>query len=174
MVRHADLAAEFALAPEDAEEQGTEPGVLGGEQEGHHRHRGVDGPVGSRPRGRLLPETAAGLVRFRVALQVGPWVGDGQGDHRRVEQPLPPERRTPFLGQGDVPEAGSVVTFEHDQVPPLGLARRRRTRCQVDEVVEHTGRERIRPERPGHAPPPDDVCELAHRTSSASWSRSQR
>ncbi len=125
--RQAELVAQLLLATEDGEEQRTEPGVLSGEQQGHQRHRGVDGPIGRRPGLSARTEPCRPLVVLGVAPDVGLGVCARERDDRRPEQTRPGEAVPPLLRERMRPEPLGVRSFEHDEVPPLGLAGARGT-----------------------------------------------
>jgi hypothetical protein len=160
--RDAESVAQLALVAEHAEEQRTEPLVLGGQQQGHHRHRRVDRPVRHRPGARAGAQTGLCLVRLGVAGHVGLRIGERQRDHRGVQQPLPAERVALDRRQRDVPEQRRLLAFEHHEVPPLGLAGARCPCGEFHQAFEHPGVERAVVERPGHAPGSDDVGEFRH------------
>ena len=135
-VGHAEIAAERVLALEHAEEQGTQPDVLRRQQQGHHRHRRVDRPVRRRPRLDSGAEAAPCLVGLAVALDVRRRISERQQDHGRVEQTLPTEAVPSFLRQGVAPETFGIAVPQRDGMPALRLARTRRPRRQLDEVLE--------------------------------------
>ena len=84
---HPERPAQGGLAVEDAEEQRAEPGVLGAEQQRHHRHRRVDRPVRRRPRlgaGSESPAIGSGAGLVGLARS---------GPRRRRDRPA--ARRSP-------------------------------------------------------------------------------
>ncbi len=101
--------AKLRLSVEHTEEQGSEAGVLGGEEQRHHGHRSVDRPVRRRPGAGRSSESAGSLVRLGVAVQVRLRVGQGQGDHRDIEQMRKGEAGALVGWQRDVPEPRRLV-----------------------------------------------------------------
>ena len=97
-----------------------------------------------------------------VTLHVGPRVGQRDGDHRGVEQPLPAERAPPHRRQRDVPEPSRLRSLQHHEVPALRLAGAGGPRRQLDELGEQIRRHRPVVEGPRHPPPAHDLGELGH------------
>ena len=124
--------------------------------------RGVDRPVRHRPGVGRRPRPVAALSGSRVAVDVGLGVGERQGDHRGVEQPLPAERRRAARRQGDVPEPGRSRRPRARRSPALGVAG---ARCPAapgrrSAVEQLGGVDRPWVEGPDHPPAADDLGEL--------------
>ena len=137
----------------------AEPGVDGGEQQRHRRHRGVGEPVGHRPRrGRLQPRV--GLVGFGVPAEVGAGIGEGDHHDGRIDDGR--EAALPVLTRATrAPEAlGLVGADEHDEVDALAVARARTSPREVEHGVDHVLVDRIGKEPAHHAAAANDLVEL--------------
>ena len=155
-------SADLALAGEHGEEQRAEPSVLGGEEQRHHRHRGVDRPVRrrpcvrARPRGRLRPCPAPSSAPRRHA-------------DRRAATRSPARRAAAGRGTS-APPRRSVTPQKRSVCSPSST-----TRCQpcvlpalgdrageIDEMIEEGRRRPASGRTTAHPPPADDVVQLSH------------